>query len=222
MSNVHRATFLIAVAVVFGLGVARADSTGRILRADTVGNHLFVEGVGFDVRSTPVVVLGGMGLVVDSFSGTQIVANLPPNLPPASYALCVVSRSTLDPIACRDPFGVAVGALGPQGPQGPQGIQGVPGPAGPPGTGAVHATRLYVSTSTKCNGTSIPVVTTSTSCAYTACSGNPSLAPQCDTGCIQTGSPFFKQECSPFGGCTNVDQCAPCACSTTPIGFAVQ
>ena len=81
--------------------------------------------------------------------------------------------------------------------------------------------QLYQITSAVCAGTSnSTLVTTSSACVYTACSGNGSVAPACDSGCVQTGPVVIKQQCTPFG-CTDVDQCAPCSCSNVSLGFTV-
>ena len=86
--------------------------------------------------AAPQVTLGGLELVVVSFGPSELLAELPPDLPPGSYEL-VVSRGHGNKRS--DAFDVTLGAVGPAGPEGPRGPQGIegppglPGPQGPPG-----------------------------------------------------------------------------------------
>jgi type VI secretion system Hcp family effector len=86
--------------------------------------------------SAPEVSLGGVELLVVSFSPSEVLAELPPDLSPGSYEL-VLSRG--HGAKERDTLDVTIGAVGPPGPEGPRGPQGVegppglPGPQGPPG-----------------------------------------------------------------------------------------
>jgi hypothetical protein len=107
---------------------ARADSLATTL---TIDGHSFGDG-------QPVVTFNGMPLVIVSATSSEIVADLPPGLAPATYLL-TVSRG---PATTQfDSFNVtlgAVGAPGPAGATGPQGPAGATGPQGPAGTFSGH------------------------------------------------------------------------------------
>ena len=83
---------------------------------------LFIHGQDLP-RKEPVVFLGNTRLDVLSFSRTDIVAQAPSGLPPASYRLSVGGME----------FTVSVGDLGPQGPAGPKGDAGATGAQGAKG-----------------------------------------------------------------------------------------
>lgn len=74
------------------------------------------------------VTLGGLGgLVIQSASDTEIVAELPVGLPYGDYLLTVVCcKSKVD-------YDLTIGATGPAGPAGPEGPQGEQGKLGPEG-----------------------------------------------------------------------------------------
>lgn len=106
--------------------------------ADDALRNLYVWGSNFGTSST--VIVGGVTLTVLTATETEIVAMLPSDLAPASYAV-VVMRADVPPLRSAD-FEVTLGAVGPPGPPGPkgdrgdaglQGPQGVQGPAGPQG-----------------------------------------------------------------------------------------
>src|SRR4051812_3296430 len=96
-------------------------NTGLILRADVdvASGLLFINGLGLNARElsgkAPTVVLGSTSLEVVSFSRTDIVANVPPDLAPATYFLSVGGDLH---------FAVSVGDIGLQGPPGPKGDTG--------------------------------------------------------------------------------------------------
>jgi collagen triple helix repeat protein len=107
-----------------------------IIISATVNNTnatLTVSGQNFG--SNPVITLNNLNFpaVVGASSSTQIVANFPAGMPPASfspgtYFLTIQYRNQLPSL-----FSVnigAVGAPGPQGVAGAPGAQGTPGPAG--------------------------------------------------------------------------------------------
>jgi Collagen triple helix repeat (20 copies)/IPT/TIG domain len=96
-------------------------------------------------NAMPTITLEGMPLQVTSFTDTVLVAFLPSNIAPGSYALEVVTQAKKNNIV---DFEATIGAVGPQGapgsagatgptgnpgPQGSPGVQGVPGTQGPPG-----------------------------------------------------------------------------------------
>ena len=99
--------------------------------------RLTIAGQNFGSGS-PSVTLGAVSLTVESFSPTQIVADLPPSITAGTYHLVVLSRQPLSlnlldvTLGTAGPQG-APGAAGPQGVPGPEGAQGVPGPVGPQG-----------------------------------------------------------------------------------------
>src|SRR6185437_9907300 len=92
---------------------------------DANANTLTLTGV--HLGQSPTVTLGGvLPLTVQSSSGTQIVASLPPTLAPGSYL--IFAKFSNFTVAV---FEATVGAVGPRGPQGAQGPTGSPGAQGP-------------------------------------------------------------------------------------------
>jgi hypothetical protein len=93
-----------------------------------------INGQNFIDRDPPVVTLGGFGeLMVLGFTGVEIVAQLPLDIPDGDYLLSV---STGNGPRRNDEYDLTIGAVGLEGPQGepgPQGPQGEPGPQGPQG-----------------------------------------------------------------------------------------
>ncbi|HSN19329.1 MAG TPA: hypothetical protein VLS49_01545 [Usitatibacter sp.] len=117
-----------------------------LLRADAEGPHLVIDGANFGVGKAPVVTLSGVGLAVDAFTPTGIIATLPAGTDPATYLLMVTTfKSANDPAGSTATMNVTLGAVGPQGPQGEkgdkgdmgatgaQGLKGDKGDQGPPG-----------------------------------------------------------------------------------------
>jgi type VI secretion system Hcp family effector len=104
--------------------------------ADQNLERLTIRGSHLASNAAPRVTLAGLELVVVSFGPSEVLAELPLDLPPGSYEL-VVSRGRENKRS--DAFDVTLGAVGPAGPEGPPGPQGiegppgVPGPQGPPG-----------------------------------------------------------------------------------------
>src|ERR1035438_419188 len=83
----------------------------------------------------PVVTFNSHSLLINSCSGSSIVASLPAQAP-GSYVLTVSDNNV-----SAAPFYVTYGAVGPQGPVGPAGTPGIPGAKGGTGlTGATGAT----------------------------------------------------------------------------------
>jgi hypothetical protein len=85
-------------------------------------------------------------MTVASWTDTQIIIFLPPNILPASYLLTVNAGAPSGQSASMD--GVAIGAVGPTGPigpigpigpAGPMGLTGPMGPTGPPGPAGTSA-----------------------------------------------------------------------------------
>ena len=104
---------------------------------DSSDGHLYISGTSFGIRSTPVVKLGGVSLVVESYSPTIIVATIPANFTSASYPLWVQSfvATPFGPVGLWCYLGVTIGAAGAPGPRGPPGDAGPPGPPGRDGDG---------------------------------------------------------------------------------------
>jgi hypothetical protein len=103
---------------------------------------LTITGLGFPTRRPPQVWLDLAPLVVNSFTSTQIVALLPPDVVEGTHLLSVWSGRDGGEHASFDVAigGGSVGPPGPPGPPGPKGdtgAQGLPGPKGDKGdTGA--------------------------------------------------------------------------------------
>ena len=76
---------------------------------------LFVSGTGFGA-TTPVVTLGEFALAVLTSTETDITAELPPSLAPATYLLVVTNAH---PSAKSDSADVTIGTHGPPGSEGP-------------------------------------------------------------------------------------------------------
>lgn len=91
---------------------------------------LTIRGANLADRRAPSVDLAGWELDVLSFGPGEVLAALPPDLPPGSYRL-VVTRGHGSKRS--DSFDVTIGAVGPPGPIGPQGPEGEEGPPGLPG-----------------------------------------------------------------------------------------
>jgi type VI secretion system Hcp family effector len=99
--------------------------------ADSELELLTIRGANLAGRSVPVVLLGGVELVVVEFDRFEVQAQLPRGLAPGSYELVVArGRGSRQ----RETFYVTLGAVGPAGPEGPQGTRGPEGPTGPPGS----------------------------------------------------------------------------------------
>ena len=127
---------VLVMVVLAGSAPALADKAqgATILTAnvDVDDGLLFIHGQDLP-RKEPVVFLGNTRLDVLSFSRTDIVAQAPSGLPPASYRLSVSGVE----------FTVSVGDLGPQGPAGPKGDAGATGAQGAKGdTGPLGAQGL--------------------------------------------------------------------------------
>jgi len=104
-------------------------------------NTVSIIGKDFDAHVAPTVILGTTGLIVSSFSATEIVAKLPAGISAGDYLLTVSTGHRDHPvlrqyltIGAADP----PGSQGPAGPQGPAGIQGPAGPAGPQGPAGIQ------------------------------------------------------------------------------------
>jgi hypothetical protein len=102
--------------------------------------------------SKPTVTLSGVALVVETFSATAVVADLPVPVAPGSYLLVLINNDSASHKS--DALDVTLGAVGPQGPAGPPGPPGAtgqPGPTGPqgpqgsvgPNTKAIALLRWY-------------------------------------------------------------------------------
>lgn len=78
---------------------------------------------------TPVVMLGGTNLAVQSQAATQLTAVLPGSLVAGDYTLYVQIGGKTNSTSSV----VTIGAVGPQGPAGPAGPQGSTGPTGATG-----------------------------------------------------------------------------------------
>ena len=130
-----RLAFLISV-LISAVSVAAPRDQPRIISVDVSfadpgyqDGLLFVSGTGLGTR-TPEVTLGGFALAVLTSTETDITAELPPSLAPATYRLVVTNGH---PSAKSDAADVTIGVHGPPGPEGPQGLTGSIGPPGPPG-----------------------------------------------------------------------------------------
>jgi hypothetical protein len=111
-------------------------------------NQISITGEAFSpTGGGPTVTLDNAPLTILTYTGTTVLANLPPGLPAGLYRLSLTNSYGLTatfpviigavgppgpqgPIGPQGPAG-AQGPRGPQGVQGPQGIQGPVGPAGP-------------------------------------------------------------------------------------------
>jgi hypothetical protein len=98
------------------------------------------------VTGAPAVNLDATGLILVSYTNTQIVAKLPSGLPAGSFRLSVNNGGATPGI-----FDVTIGTVGPQGPAGPQ---GPPGTVTLPfsGTGGTTSTALFSIMNTSGNG----------------------------------------------------------------------
>lgn len=111
---------------------------------------LLIMGRNLHRADPPQVTLAGVSLVVVETSPTEMIVELPPDLPAGDYLLSIGSvlestgsrRGHLPGLAARGSvsilarYGLTIGAVGPEGPegaQGPQGLQGLEGPQGPEG-----------------------------------------------------------------------------------------
>ena len=127
-------SLVVMVGVFCTVSSALAGTPGlpAIYEASVANGLLTISGQNFGM--TPYsVLLGNIKLTVNTWSGTQIVATLPPDATPGTYPLVVYTGKVL-PFAV---MAVTIGAQGLQGPQGPQGPIGATGPQGLKGdTGA--------------------------------------------------------------------------------------
>lgn len=138
------------VALVTALLVAVAAEVGaqsiEILRADADvdGGRIMVEGRALGNRPGRIGLVGSRGtiqaeLIAVTWTDSQVVALLPPGLPPGTYRLAVATRPNGKSPASSDSLDVTIGIQGPKGdpgpagPQGPAGEPGSPGMTGPPG-----------------------------------------------------------------------------------------
>jgi len=143
---------VVALAFILAGAPIAGAQPAEIVRADVDvdGGRISALGRGFGTSTGRLVLTGSRGALFAelhpvTWTDAEIVALLPPDIPPGAYHLRVSTRPTrrhhgwddwLDiTIGVQGPRGEP-GAAGPQGPTGdpgPQGEQGVPGPAGPPG-----------------------------------------------------------------------------------------
>jgi hypothetical protein len=96
---------------------------------DFDNEQIIIAGEYLDGVGIPTVLLGDdpTPLVLVSYSGSQVVVELPPSLPDGDYRLTVsTGRAT-------DTYDLTIGAVGPQGPQGEPGEPGAEGPEGSTG-----------------------------------------------------------------------------------------
>ena len=123
--------------VVFGLAVGMAapvdaqQAPPPVITSAQPGltnGTLKIDGANFPAN--PEVWLSSLPLTVFMATSSEIEAELPPDIPPASYLLYVRGGSRN---ATATTFVVTVGAVGPQGPAGENGPQGAAGPTGPQG-----------------------------------------------------------------------------------------
>jgi hypothetical protein len=124
----------------------------EILRADAdlEGGRITAHGRSFGTTIGRIVLAGSRGgvfaeLITVTWTDTEVVALLPPGLPPGAYRLEIGPRTVGRSQGSSDSLDVTIGvqgpkgdtgAAGPQGPPGepgPQGAQGLAGPAGPQG-----------------------------------------------------------------------------------------
>ncbi len=106
---------------------------------DFTNDTISVFGSNFNNGYPPVVTLGGAQLSVISYSGDQIIANLPGDFPDGDHLLTVTTGTA---VKNYDAYALTIGAVGPkgdkgdpglQGPKGDTGAQGATGPVGPQG-----------------------------------------------------------------------------------------
>ena len=103
--------------------------TVRSATIDYGSGQVTFSGSGFEpLKKAPTVLFNGAPLTIDSFSNTQIVANLPANTTAGTYAMIVANS-----IGEFNGFDLTYGTTGPQGPAGPAGANGAQGPMGLPG-----------------------------------------------------------------------------------------
>lgn len=141
------ATLLLACGSAFAAGnETRIDTIGYDLASHTlvIDGHHFVDAA---IHLAPRVELGGVGLVVVSYSNTTITATLPDPLPQGEYQIYVEREKTADqaPHSSSDAHlhaeysltvsstELATGPTGPAGPTGATGPRGRKGEAGPAG-----------------------------------------------------------------------------------------
>ncbi len=97
---------------------------------DFTNDTISVFGRNFNNGYQPVVNLGGAQLSVISYSGDQIIANLPGDFPDGDHLLTVTTGTA---VKNYDAYALTIGAVGPQGDKGDPGPQGEPGPMGSQG-----------------------------------------------------------------------------------------
>ena len=136
VSRVFRQTALIGLILLATLSVGQSapKPPGQHLSITEVSvifgppDIIVIKGEDFDFGSPLDVALGEFGsLFLTSASGTEIIADLPVNIPDGDYLLTV---STGNGQSQNDEYDLTIGAVGPQGEQGPQGPQGPPGLSG--------------------------------------------------------------------------------------------
>lgn len=119
-----------------GLRVAHAESSFSFpaiqkVESDANATHVFIHGVNFGTAK-PEVTLGASHLVVDSYSPTDIVAELTASFTPGSYPMVV--KAFFSGVGVPAVMAVTLGAAGLKGDPGPKGDQGIQGPKGDPGS----------------------------------------------------------------------------------------
>ena len=97
------------------------------VQADLATGLLTIDGA--NLPAAPQVFLGSLPLAVITAGATEIVSDLPADIPPASYRLLVTGTGK----NASATFAVTIGAVGPQGPAGENGQPGIQGPLGPEG-----------------------------------------------------------------------------------------
>jgi hypothetical protein len=103
-----------------------------ILRAevDYAANRLTVTAENLGTPTALTVELNKVRLTVESWTSSNVVAQLPEPLRAGTYLLTLATGSGVGDF---DAFNLTIGAAGPVGPQGPRGEAGPAGPAGPKG-----------------------------------------------------------------------------------------
>ena len=94
--------------------------------------EILITGGNFDNGDPPMVTLGEdpTTLAVCSGSATEIVAELPAEVPDGDYRVAVETGPS---VRHYDAYDLTIGAVGPVGPEGPQGADGPPGLKGEKG-----------------------------------------------------------------------------------------
>lgn len=127
MTRISRLSVVLSVVCLLSLTALAQNPIITSATTDSTTNptQLTLNGRNFGLNQ-PAVRLQGTPLTLISYTDTQVVAQLPANLPPGSYLVNLSRYQQLVAAA----FDVTIGAAGPHGPKGDQGPQGLDGPQG--------------------------------------------------------------------------------------------